>query len=65
MIPPVELLSLSPIRKLSFPRDALPLYRPFGQSTAENALNYFLGTPEIVTQVGNYYYILSFERALN
>ena len=51
-LPLIEHLSSSPVRKLLLPSDApLALLRPFGGSTAFNVLDYFLGTPDIITKV--------------
>ena len=51
-MPLIEHLSSSPVRKLLLPSDApLALLRPFGGSTAFNVLDYFLGTPDIITKV--------------
>jgi hypothetical protein len=47
----IEPLSLSPVKSSYFPVDIPPMALPFGGSTAFNALNYFLGTPDIVTKV--------------
>ena len=46
-----DLLSKSPVRKLNFPIDVSQAFRPYGGSTAFNILEYFLGTPEVVTKV--------------
>ena len=51
-MPPIGNLSRSPVLKILFPIDAPFISRPFGNSTSYNVLNYFLGTPEIATQVG-------------
>ena len=48
----IKLLSCSPFYKFVFPFDEPPpCFRPYGGSSL-NVLNYFLGTPEIVTEVG-------------
>ena len=44
-------LPQSSVKKVLFPTDSTPLFRPYGCSTAYNVLEYFLGTPDIATQV--------------
>ena len=46
-------LSCSPALKVLYPIDAPPNFNPFGGSRAFNALDSFLGTPDIVTKVSN------------
>ena len=48
---PMDELSQSPVLGLYAPVDSLQEMFPFGGSTAFNFLNYFLGTPEIASQV--------------
>ena len=51
-MPLIEQLTSSPVRKLLLPSDApLALLRPYGGSTAFKVLDYFLGTPDIITKV--------------
>lgn len=48
---PTEQPSSSPVLKVRFPEDITRPARPYGGSTSFNILDYFRGTPDIVTQV--------------
>lgn len=47
----------SPLLRLWVNEEAEYVFTPFGGTTAGNILDYFLGTPDIVTNVGEFYFL--------